>query len=240
VDDGYRDFFLHAYPVFKEYSIPAIVYLITDFLDGRLWPWWNEVSWAFENTPCASVTLGNGQTLQLGISSEQRAAAADATTEWLKTVPNQSRLEFMRRLPDLLQVILPVTPPACWEPLKWDEVRAMNANGIEFGGHTKTHPILSRLETDRELETEIRVCRQRITEELGVPPAHFAYPNGQPQDVGKRVRDMVAACGFLTAVSTTGGFNTPGQDPYYLKRLPLEPSYEYLRSFRMWTAGIGV
>src|SRR5581483_2967787 len=39
VDDGYRDFFEVAYPVFARYQIPVTVFLVTDFLDGksRLW-----------------------------------------------------------------------------------------------------------------------------------------------------------------------------------------------------------
>ena len=43
VDDGYRDFFLHAYPVFLEYQIPATVFLVSDFLDEKLWLWWDQI-----------------------------------------------------------------------------------------------------------------------------------------------------------------------------------------------------
>src|SRR5690348_15235721 len=43
VDDGYRDFFDVAYPVFQEYGIPATVYLVSDFLEGKLWLWTDRV-----------------------------------------------------------------------------------------------------------------------------------------------------------------------------------------------------
>src|SRR5712692_5284941 len=43
VDDGYRDFYLHAYPVLRRHSIPATVFLVTDFLDRRGWLWWDQL-----------------------------------------------------------------------------------------------------------------------------------------------------------------------------------------------------
>src|SRR5487761_450278 len=37
VDDGYRDFLLHGHPVFLMYGIPATMFVVTDFVDGRGW-----------------------------------------------------------------------------------------------------------------------------------------------------------------------------------------------------------
>ena len=39
VDDGYRDFLLNGQPIFSAYEIPVTVFLVTDFVDGRCWPW---------------------------------------------------------------------------------------------------------------------------------------------------------------------------------------------------------
>jgi hypothetical protein len=50
IDDGYRDFLTVAFPLFHAHKIPVTVYLITDFLDGRLWPWWNKVDYAVQHT----------------------------------------------------------------------------------------------------------------------------------------------------------------------------------------------
>ena len=39
VDDGYRNFHSVAYPSLKRYGIPAIVFLVSDFLDRKSWLW---------------------------------------------------------------------------------------------------------------------------------------------------------------------------------------------------------
>jgi peptidoglycan/xylan/chitin deacetylase (PgdA/CDA1 family) len=239
VDDGYRDFFLYAYPVFREYEIPSIVYLVSDFLDGRSWPWWNRLMWALQSTSQERLALADGAAIELGATPAARTDAFRHVVEWLKDIPNAERTAFMARLPDVLQVHIPDDPPPPYAPMSWDEVRTMASDGVEFGAHTVTHPILSQVETDEELEAEICGSRDRIACELGVAPVHFSYPNGRVQDVGKRVRDVVAACGFQTGVSTTHGFNGTDLDPLLLNRIAMEPDADF-SSFRVWLAGVGI
>src|ERR1039458_7776570 len=57
VDDGYRDFFEVAYPVFREFGIPATVFVVTRFLDGGYWLWGDRVKYAFRHTPLERTRL---------------------------------------------------------------------------------------------------------------------------------------------------------------------------------------
>ena len=47
VDDGYADFAAVAAPVFAEFDCPVTVFLITDFVSGRIWNWWDQVEFVF-------------------------------------------------------------------------------------------------------------------------------------------------------------------------------------------------
>jgi peptidoglycan/xylan/chitin deacetylase (PgdA/CDA1 family) len=242
VDDGYRDFYQYAYPSLKRYGIPATVFLMTDFIDRVVWPWWDQLRHAFQHTPLETVDprITDGVVLNCRLSGgASRELACQELEEAMKSVPNRKRLEFMAKLPELLQVDVPASPPRTLEPLSWDEIREMASNGIGFGAHTRTHPILSALESDEEIREEIEGSRNRIADELGRPPTHFCYPNGRFQDITGRVRRIVEQARFRTAVSTQRGFNDGGTDPYLLRRIGMDPDVSKLY-YRQQLAGFRV
>jgi peptidoglycan/xylan/chitin deacetylase (PgdA/CDA1 family) len=221
VDDGYRDFYELAYPVFSRFEIPVTVYLVTDFLDGRCWLWFDRLRSALAqaaglpSTPAEIEVPGAGR---LPLSFEPLKEA-------LKRVPNAARTAFLERLPAALGIQLPPEPPASCAPMTWEWAREMAANGIDFGAHTRTHPILSRVEDPAALREEIEGSRRRIEQALGRPVRHFCYPNGRPEDISETVVECVRRAGFETAVVTDPGFNPPPVDPFRLQRIPADPTY---------------
>lgn len=229
VDDGYRDFRDVAYPVFSAWHIPVTVYLVSDFLDGRLWLWVDQVKYAFLHSPLRRFRAQlSGEYLlnfQLETPDERRAAALQ-TCEILKRQPNAVRLSAMATLSDWLQIAIPDDPPPGDEPIPWEDVRRM-ANGVAtFGAHTKTHPILSRLSTEAEVHWEIESSKRRIEEALDRPADHFCYPNGGPADITPQCIDLVRRAGFHTAVTTTAGLNARAGHPLLLRRIGVEPDLD--------------
>jgi peptidoglycan/xylan/chitin deacetylase (PgdA/CDA1 family) len=218
VDDGYRDFYEIAYPVFVRYGIPALVYLVSDFTDGRCWLWTDRLRFALDharNAPGEIEVPGAGR---LPLSLDVLNAA-------LKRLPDRARRAFLAELPRLLGVELPPEPPAEYSALTWEWAREMAANGMEFGAHTRTHPILSRVEDEAGLRDEIAGSKRRIEQALGRPVAHFCYPNGRPEDISEAAAACVREAGFETAVVTEAGFNSRGDDLFRLKRIPADPAY---------------
>ena len=45
IDDGYEDNYTFAYPILKKYSIPATIFLATDFISHRAWLWSNKLEY---------------------------------------------------------------------------------------------------------------------------------------------------------------------------------------------------
>ncbi len=86
--------------------------------------------------------------------------------------------------------------------MTWDEVRALEAAGMEIGCHTMTHPYLTRIKDPARLRREIVVAKQRIEQQIGRPVTTFAYPFGQYDE---RVAAAVKDAGFSSARSTWPG-----------------------------------
>ena len=211
VDDGYRDFLDVAYPVFRAHNLPVTVYLISDFLDGK-WMWWDRIAYSIKTTEKKRITfLANGVRYDYDTRTVQPMAEI---VEPVKQLPDSQRREFVERIQQEAQVDLPPSTLA----MNWDEVRHLMAGGVSFGAHTRSHPILSRVESALDLELEVSASCKRVEEETGASVLHFCYPNGMEEDVDSQVADVVRQSGLSSAVTSIGGFNTPHSDLFALRR----------------------
>lgn len=109
--------------------------------------------------------------------------------------------------------------------LSWREIQEMQEWGINFGGHTLTHPDLKRLPFD-QIKSEIYDSKTMIEDTLGVPVNCFAYPYGR---YNHRIHELVKQR-FACACSDQLDLITLGSDLYGLERID---AY-YLRTERLF------
>src|SRR5271166_314459 len=169
VDDGYRCFRDVAYPIFAKYQIPVTVYLATDFVDGISWYWDDQVRYSFLHTSKAQAEFGRAgsEARRFSLDSrESRVQAAFGVNEAAKLFSEDERKVAVEALLKSLGAPLPVEPPDGYEPLSWDSVRWLARRGVEFGAHTKSHAILSRLASQSAVFEEVEGSRRRVEEEL--------------------------------------------------------------------------
>lgn len=217
-DDGYRDVYLHAFPVLKELEIPATVYVSSGligthkrFNHDRLFHLFSAVqARGFKPfydalPPCAAGVLEP--------MSGGRISVSEAVDAFLASQPGG----IVHRLCEALAQQLgggPELLPDDGAPMTWDECREMAAAGIDFGAHTVSHTVLPMEDPDRA-EWEIRQSKAEIERQLGRPCVDFAYCNGWYSD--EMVRMLVQA-GFRSAVTTEDLPNRIGGDLFTLKR----------------------
>lgn len=232
VDDGYRDFFDVAFPIFSRHKIPVTVYLATDLLDEQTWLWVDQVRYLFERATKIETTIpfASRPTESVSLATPQdRKSAGWKIKESMKELPNEERHSLWKALPELLGAELPAKAPQPCAPLLWNEVRDMIPHGVDFGAHTMSHPVLARVETVGRLEKEIRGSKDRIEQETGSPCLHFCYPNGKWDDFDQRAVEAAKAGGYLTSVTAEKGLNEQGVDLFRLLRIPMEPTYPIVK-----------
>lgn len=107
--------------------------------------------------------------------------------------------------------------------MTWDEVREAQQAGIEFGSHTVNHPKLYELNLP-QLRAELQDSKATLEGELGRQVHSFAYPYAFPSADRAFIKVFVETLretGYASNVTTKIGHAEKTDDPFTLKRLPI-------------------
>jgi peptidoglycan/xylan/chitin deacetylase (PgdA/CDA1 family) len=236
LDDGYRDNYRNAFPILRELSLPATIFLATGSIGSGKILWHDRVFRAFGRTTESSLPeFGPERTTYPLGSRQERRASRDRVLRFLKTLDGEARLGWIDQLVEKLEVQDPCTDRDLM--LDWDEVRKMHQAGISFGSHTVTHAILSALGPGRARQ-ELVDSKRTIERELGAPVRCFAYPNGKAGDFNEETKAILREAGYSCALTTIFGTNPcggpeAGQDPMELKRIGIAPTRVSMFATRM-------
>ena len=211
-DDGYADNATVALPILQQYGIPATVFVAAGYLNGgRMW---NDTVIEFLRQ-YTDKTLDLSH-LQLPVyptdTQELRRKAAHDIVRRCKYLENGRREEIATEisqsassLPDSLM-------------LTTEQLVLLHQQGIEIGGHTFSHPILSSLSSDQARE-EITRGKRELEVLLNTDVRLFAYPNGRPDiDYKPEHVRLVQESGFEAAVATHWGVSDQKTNLFQLPR----------------------
>src|SRR4051812_11637493 len=98
------------------------------------------------------------------------------------------------------------------------QLREMAVQGIELGGHTRTHPDLGQITDRGRLRDEVVGGRDELEQLIGQKVQHFAFPFGQHRNLNRDVFHLARDAGFAGVCSAYGGYNFPGDDPFHIQR----------------------
>jgi peptidoglycan/xylan/chitin deacetylase (PgdA/CDA1 family) len=226
-DDGYRDNLTQAAPLLKDLGIPALFYVTSSGLTGRM-PYWPEtLGQMLLMTRARSVTLDldPGSSARSPVSYEI-ATPEDRTRSCLRMVESLRRLPAARIMEaiETLAELLGVDPAHAQERtprlLGAGDIRALIADGFAIGSHSVSHPYLPS-EDEVVQRREIEESRRAIEEAARSPVTDFCYPGG---GYDERTQSMVREAGYRSAVTWDTGIAGPADDPYSLPRKGIGPA----------------
>jgi peptidoglycan/xylan/chitin deacetylase (PgdA/CDA1 family) len=211
-DDGYADNYLNALPILKENKLQATFFIASGYLNGGIM--WNDK--VIEAIRCCTSDTLDLTSLGLGCfdidSKIKKAKVAQQIINKIKHLDSEKRQEIADNIAgkvDNLPTDLMLTN---------EQLIQLHQAEMEIGGHTVTHPILSKLD-HQNVEFELQANKTYLEQLLMTTIRFFAYPNGKlgvdfNPEHAKQVRDL----GYQAAVSTDWGVANNRSDVFRLPR----------------------
>jgi peptidoglycan/xylan/chitin deacetylase (PgdA/CDA1 family) len=171
-DDGYADFYDHAFPLLKKKGIPAAIFVMTGLL--------------------STEQIADHDRLYLLLS---RRIGRRALPSWKGiTAPSIDRLSAYRATRLLIEALPSVALRKVIESLEaedeiskrvlqsfrllsWEQLRRIRQAGFVVGSHTRSHIILTN-ESPASVREELKTSRAELETQLAAPIQHFVYPSG--------------------------------------------------------------
>jgi len=200
VDDGYRDFYLYAYPVLKKAGVPATLFVTSDFIHQRIWLWPDKLKYIVQALKPGRYSYIFGDTLfDIDTNDDARSLVSWQNLSNVCTkLPPVERENLISNFSRAMGIEVPEFPGAEFAACRWEELREMQVSGIEIGSHTLTHPVLSRI-PQVEMIQEVRESKDEIERMLGCQISTFCYPSGGMKDINENVLKAVADAGYSGA-----------------------------------------
>jgi len=181
-DDAYTDFAEIAWPILKQFRLPATLFVPTAYPDHpELTFWWDRLYQAFANTTRTVLRESPLGSLPLA-KPDQRRRSLLALMKYVPTRPYDAAM----RLVDAVCVQLVEQPTSGAALLSWNQLRQLAKDGVTLGSHTRTHPILTQISTI-QIREEIKRSQQDLKREIGFAWPIFCYPNGDHNDIATKI-----------------------------------------------------
>ncbi|MCY7345529.1 MAG: polysaccharide deacetylase family protein [Pyrinomonadaceae bacterium] len=225
IDDGYADAFEIAFPLLKKFNLPATLFVVTDFANGKCWLWTDLMRYVLTATTrdFIKIEFEIGEKIEVELTNKnQRIELAAIINSRLKKMPDKEKDLKIKKIAADLAVEIPALPTAEYAPINWRQAQEMDASVLKIESHTATHPILTNINETR-LDFELNSSRVNLETVLNRKSEHFCYPNGS---LNETVWQAVKNNEYQSAVTTEYGFNGKEANPFLLKRIDAPAAIE--------------
>lgn len=197
-DDGWKDNYTNAFPLLKEFGLPATVFVATSFVGTTRLFWSDEVcramgvAWRRDSTRDQVFNLFRSE-LGLEISSDL-FTALDSAIDRLKVEKHENREGTVA----VLRKLVSQTFAEEHRFLSGSEIQEMHRSGIAFGSHSHSHRNLTEL-SPLELERDLLESKDKFAT-MEIPCSTcFCYPGGYRNEIVMRA---VSGAGFQSVLTT--------------------------------------
>ncbi len=215
-DDAYADFAEIAWPLLKQFRLPATMFVPTAYSDQPESAfWWDRLYQAFAKTSRTMINVSPLGHLPL-LPPDQRRRSLRAIQNHLTAIPHCDAM----RLVDSVCAELGPSWVQGGSVLTWKQLRELAREGLTLGSHTRTHTTMTQVTPER-MRKEVQGSQEDLQREIGACLPIFCYPNGNHNDT---VVSVLREQGIRLAFTTLSGPNKlDSLDPLRLRRTVIMP-----------------
>lgn len=203
-DDGFRDIYEYAYPIFKKYNIPFTIYLTTAFPEGKAEIWWIQLEQLIANNTTLVV---QDKEYQCRTADEKRQLFNELIQQIYKSSDTPNRV--------FEQWFAGYQMDMAGLALTWDELAEMLSSGLlTVGSHTQSHPMLTKIPTE-EVRQELLESKNLIEQHLSISVNYFSYPHSA---YNMEIANELRLVGYKSATLGYGGSIRRGMESMLLNR----------------------
>jgi peptidoglycan/xylan/chitin deacetylase (PgdA/CDA1 family) len=215
----------------KSLSIPATIFLTTGYIETSKIFWWDKAREIIMKTTQPAINLKIFQSflnkeiiepsyIQLNTNNKKKVAI-NTITALFKTFENGRIQEATKVLQDILIVSdYDIKVPSI---LTWKQINEMGTNEIDFGAHTITHQILSKISSD-EAKEEIVLSKKLIEEKTKKLVKGLAFPYGFKEHYNSQIIEHIKSVGFHYSCSAEIGCISLDSSTFTFKRISMSNS----------------
>lgn len=222
-DDGWRDNYLHAFPILRQEKVPATVFLVTEMVntEDTFWPEQVIQLLRTSSTDLNDPVLGWLRPYLDELANKSTPFSlleADKVISRLKDLDDASILDHLAPCAHSLKA-KQNAPSEQSPPIlqSHDLVEMAQNNLVKYGAHTRNHFRLNRLNSKAALEQQIVGCLSDLESMKVNSTPIFCYPNGDITGGG----EQLVANHYLAACTTKAGWNKLTRSEYDLHRFNL-------------------
>jgi peptidoglycan/xylan/chitin deacetylase (PgdA/CDA1 family) len=199
LDDGYKDNYTKAYPIFKKHNVPFTIYVTTSFPNKTAILWW----YALEKLIIENIEIKINDKNFTCVTNEEKNRVFIEIRELILKL-NQK--DLLNELNSLFQNYTidwyKFNDKLCMD---WKDIKTLSKNNLcTIAGHTKNHYTFNRLD-EKEIIDEIVGANKDIEEKIIKKIEHFAYPFGSINEVEAKELNITKKLNFKTVTTTRNG-----------------------------------
>lgn len=222
-DDGARDNYELALPILRKHRATAVFFIPTLMLEERCTGWWDTVAYLLKSAPAGRYDVKfAGLTVPVDLTSPDRVRdSIKAVQRGVKSLRSLDYAEFFAQVSSATGGRMPDAEEQSSQIVTAEQLAEMAASGMDIGGHSHTHRILSQLSED-EQRHELGHSKRILESALGSPVRSLAYPVGGEGHYTRRTREIARETGYECAFNfrLPGGFADLGPvDRYDIPRI---------------------